>query len=346
MPSAKNKVVVASAGSRKTTMIVEEAIALVGKRILITTYTHENLDQIRSYLIEKCGHVPKHIVLLSWFSFLLQEGIRPYQSFVTEKSRIASILFKDMPSGTKYAPKNNLDRYYLANSGDIYRDRVSDFVCTCDERSGGLIVRRLEKAYDHIFIDEVQDLAGYDLTFLEKLFQSALPITAVGDPRQGTFSTNNSGKNKKFKRSGIFDWVLQHSGSGLITMEEKNDSFRCNQVICDFADVLFQDFNKTKSMNGTTTGHDGIFMIKKPEVPTYFESYKPVVLRWNKQSDTMNLPAFNIGASKGRNYDRVLIFPTGPMKAYLKSRNLDHVGDRSKLYVAVTRARYSVAFVI
>ena len=48
-----------------------------------------------------------------------------------------------------------------------------------------------------MFVDEMQDLAGYDLALLEKLFGSALPVTAVGDPRQGTYSTNNSAKKIK-----------------------------------------------------------------------------------------------------------------------------------------------------
>jgi hypothetical protein len=54
----------------------------------------------------------------------------------------------------------------------------------------------------------------------------------------------------------------------------------------------------------------------------------------------------NIGNSKGRTFDRVMIFPTLPMKKYLETKNLDVAGDIAKLYVAVTRARYSVAFVV
>jgi hypothetical protein len=44
-------------------------------------------------------------------------------------------------------------------------------------------------------------------------------------------------------------------------------------------------------------------------------------------------------------FDRVLIFPTGPMKAYLKTKDLAKAGDLAKFYVGVTRARYSVTFV-
>jgi ATP-dependent DNA helicase UvrD/PcrA len=60
----------------------------------------------------------------------------------------------------------------------------------------------------------------------------------------------------------------------------------------------------------------------------------------------LGLPAINIGMSKGSTYDRVLIFPTKPMLAYLKTGDLAKVGAVEKLYVAVTRARYSAGFVV
>ena len=62
----------------------------------------------------------------------------------------------------------------------------------------------------------------------------------------------------------------------------------------------------------------------------------------------MNLPAFNIGVTKGKTFDRVIIFPTEPFLKYLVSGNLSELAEKSKssLYVAITRARYSVAYVV
>ncbi len=48
MPLIKNKVIIACAGGRKTTHLVEEALKIVDEPVLITTYTLENLDQISS----------------------------------------------------------------------------------------------------------------------------------------------------------------------------------------------------------------------------------------------------------------------------------------------------------
>lgn len=340
----KNKVIVAVAGSRKTTSIVEKALSTSSsKNLLITTYTNENIEQINSYLIQQNGYVPANIIVASWYSFLLQDGVRPYQNYMTNKGRINSINFTSTP--TPYTAKES-SNYYITEENNIYCDRVADFICECNKRSKGLIVKRLEKIYTHILVDEIQDFSGFDLEFLEKLFYSSISITAVGDPRQATFSTNNSLKNKQYRKSQILEWIKDKHTSNLFVIEERTDCYRSNQVICDFADALFPKQPKTNSKNISVTGHDGIFYIEKSEALDYFKKYSPTILRYDKRTNTLNLPAFNIGTTKGRTYDRVLIFPTNKMREYLLTKDLLKAGDLAKFYVAITRAKYSVAFVV
>ena len=83
--SNKNKVIIASAGPGKTTYIVNQALKLNDSKVLITTYTNENLDQIEAFFIEAVGCIPANITVQSWFSFLLQEGVRPYQNHMTNQ---------------------------------------------------------------------------------------------------------------------------------------------------------------------------------------------------------------------------------------------------------------------
>ena len=53
----------------------------------------------------------------------------------------------------------------------------------------------------------------------------------------------------------------------------------------------------------------------------------------------------NFGQAKGLNFERVLILPNGPIKKFLKTGDIKKVEkSRAKFYVALTRARYSVAF--
>jgi hypothetical protein len=69
-------------------------------------------------------------------------------------------------------------------------------------------------------------------------------------------------------------------------------------------------------------------------------------MRYRIDTNTLGYPAINFGIAKGRTYDRVLIFPTANMKKYLKTKDVGDAGDIAKFYVAVTRAKYSVAFVV
>jgi hypothetical protein len=235
---------------------------------------------------------------------------------------------------------------YLNKGGDLYRDKVAEFVRDCNRASGGRVIRRLEGMYDALFIDELQDLAGADLDVLDDLFLSAIEVTIVGDPRQATFSTNRSLRNRGYRRSQIYRWIKEREKTGKIVVAESNESLRCNQAICDFADSLFPDFPKTVSRNSNRTGHDGVFPVRKADVREYVTRYAPAILRYDKRAKTDGYAAINIGRCKGRTYDRVLVFPTSTMVKFYQTRDPSHAGDIAKLYVAVTRARFSVAFVL
>jgi DNA helicase-2/ATP-dependent DNA helicase PcrA len=339
-----NTVVISAAGSRKTTYIVEEALAYKHKKVLILTYTIDNLEQIKQYFIDRNGVIPSNVRVQSWYTFMLQECARPYQNALYDKKRIETICFVQGKSA-QYIKKTDTDRYYFAKTDKIYTDKISDFACQCDEKSGGLVIKRLEKIYDYIFIDEVQDLAGYDFEFLELLFNSTMEVTVVGDNRQATYVTNYSPKNAQFKGKNIIELFKLWEKKGLCTIQERNECYRCNQTICDFADALYPDMPKTISKQETVTGHEGLFIVRKKDVALYIETHKPRLLRYMVSKETVHLNALNFGLSKGQSFDRVLIFTTKPIKEYLIDGDLTKIGDKSKFYVAVTRARYSVAFI-
>ena len=341
----KNKIVVSAAGSRKTTLIVEESLQYVDKKILILTYTNENLKQINKYLIQKNGAIPSNINIQSWYSFLLADGVRPYQNFVYDEGRIPAIHFQEGRSA-RYAKKSDVCRYFFSKSKSIYSDKIAEFACLCNSISRGLVIDRLECIYDRIYIDEVQDLAGYDFDFLELLLISDICVTVVGDNRQATFFTNCSPKNCQFRGKSIINLFAHWENRGICNIIEKNECYRCHQMICDFSNRLYPEMPKTKSMNTTQTGHDGIFMVCEDELSNYIDRYAPQILRDTVKTNTADLPALNFGLAKGQNYDRVLIFPNEPIKNYLKNGDPKKLKDvtKARFYVALTRARHSVAF--
>lgn len=94
--------------------------------------------------------------------------------------------------------------------------------------------------------------------------------------------------------------------------------------------------------------HQGIFIVKRSDLDEYLSRYTPVQLRHNVRTATKKeYSSLNFGQSKGKTYNLVIIYPTEDMKKWLKDPRTSLADEtRAKLYVAVTRARYYVAFVI
>lgn len=340
MPS-NNLVIIAAAGARKTERVVDAALADPSERTLIVTYTNENLREIIARIQRKNGTVPANLQVMGWFTFLINECARPFQrSVFGQPNHLRSLNF--IGRKPNYIGKSN-PAYFFDSHRDIYRDGVSDFAVLANTNTGGSVVRRLERSFDHILIDEVQDLTGFDLDLLDLLFHSDIAITCVGDPRQFMLRTTNATRNAKYCGIGIMDWFKERKG--ICQIEEQCYSYRCHQDICEFADALFPSMPTTESRNSVDDDHVGISIIGASQMVAYVKRYTPTILTYNKNSDTQGFAGINIGLSKGSTHERVLIIPSGTMLQYVKDRNLATFKEPQKLYVAVTRARFSATFV-
>lgn len=344
--SAANRVIVAAAGSGKTETIVENALAVPrSERVLITTYTIDGQDEIRKRFIKKQGFVPANVTILGWFAFLLRHGLKPYQHPGLGINEITGILFDRRPfrvAKTKVRP------YFLTNSGRVYSEHAAEFVLLLNDLSEGAVVDRISSVFPHIFVDEVQDISGRDFELIEALLRSGARMTLVGDPRQGTFATTQTRTNRAKSRSLIMTWFHELEKKQLVTIDELSHSYRCNQEICDFADLLYEGmgFPETTSRQNAKTGHDGVFIIPPELVDKYAVAHNPQVLRYNVKTSTGGLDAKNFGEVKGRTFERVMIFPTPGIQKCIKSKVELADSTRAKFYVGVTRARHSVGLVL
>ncbi|MNP24985.1 hypothetical protein D3C76_1177760 [compost metagenome] len=79
----------------------------------------------------------------------------------------------------------------------------------------------------------------------------------------------------------------------------------------------------------------------------YLQKYNPVQLRdSSREIINMNYQSINFGESKGLTFDRVLIYPTKPFINWMNDNNSELAPmSRSKFYVALTRAKFSVGIV-
>lgn len=343
MPSG-NRIIVASAGSGKTTTIIDDACAAMGSRAALVTYTTNNTSGIESQLYRKLGYIPPHLTISTWYSFLLKHLIRPYQRSLY--SRPVKALHFQGGISVPYSRETDIASHYFTGDGCIYVDKVSKFACQVVTKTGGRPIRRLEEIFDHLYIDEVQDLAGWDLDLVEILMKSRIGVTLVGDHRQATYSTNSAHKNKKYAGAKIIVKFEEWKKGRLCRLDYQNISHRCVQPICDFADRLHPTLPKTNSLNTTISGHDGIFAVRERDVPGYMDIFNPQTLRYNRVD--RGVPGFpiNYGAAKGLTFERTLIFPNKKIRKFLLTGKPDDAGDIAKLYVAITRARQSTAFVI
>ena len=245
---------------------------------------------------------------------------------------------------------------YFTASGKIYSDKISKFVCDANTSTEGEVVERISRIFRHIYIDEIQDLAGYDLDIIKELFKVESNVILVGDPRQVTYLTHQSPKYKKYANGQIKLFVENELGKKIqcnVDETTLSASHRNNQIICNYSAKLYPLLSTPMACSCSTChpkdDHTGVFVIKPSDVERYHAKYTDVTqLCWSSSSNVnRNYKTMNMGASKGSTFNRVLIYPTKGMEAWIKdnsSKLKDNV--RAKLYVALTRSRLSSTIVI
>ena len=342
----KNTIKISAAGSGKTYDICHDALNVVDvadRKALIVTYTNRGKNAVEAEIRKQNkGVLHPQIVIKTWYRFLLSDTIKPYQRYITGGTFnvLKGIDYSQSYGAVNYQKKGTRARY-LTRIGDVLSNQVSELACFLDEKSNGKIIGRLSEIYSDIFFDEVQDLAGYDIELLKLLLDSDISVTCCGDNKQATFSTHNAKKNKNQTGRNIWQFF---EGLDNVEIEKNLASRRFNHDICCFANELFPIGDSITTIMDEKTEHDGVFLIREDDVDVYFQWYHPQVLRYDLKTKIEKYHAVNFGACKGETFDRVLIFPNGPLVNYIMNNKT--LGSPEKYYVAVTRPRYSIAVVI
>jgi superfamily I DNA/RNA helicase len=360
----QNKLVIAAAGSGKTTYLVRQALAVKQKRILITTYTESNESEIRRKFFEIHGSVPGNVHIQTWFSLLIEHGIKPFQGRLFDWD-VAGMVLVSQRSGFRrldrqgrpvYWGEEDFRRCYFDSRNRVYSDKLSKLMIRCNEASHGAVIERLSRIYPFILVDEVQDLAGYDLDILTALFKSPANVVMVGDPRQVTYVTHLEARLKKYRDGGIVDFIRSELPKKVacdIDVTSLVTSHRNSTAICELSSKLYPNLVAATACECPDCRQPapvdaGLFIVRPKDLPRYLEARRPVQLRWSAATkiSSSDLPALTFGRSKGLGFDRVIIYPTKEMMDWLKSAQSQLKAEtRAKLYVGLTRARYSVAVV-
>lgn len=369
---SNHKLIISSAGSGKTTFLVKTALDNPSQKILITTYTENNEKEISNKFIKEKGCVPKNVTIQTWFSFLIQHGVKPFQGSIHDglfEGNIKGLLLVSNKSGQKIDKNNNpiisklghplywseeyFGKHYFTKTDKVFSDKLSKLTVKVNSASNNSIIERISRIFDHIMIDEVQDLAGYDLEVIKLLMKDCSKVTMVGDPRQVTYLTHLEAKNKPYREGKIEEFLLQKCKSLIkdgIDHTTLVKSHRCSKEICDYASKLYPDLTPTTSCeccNIKPDLHQGVFLVKTNDLEEYLNKFKPVQLRMNRnRSVNEDLMAMNMGESKGATFDRVILYTTEKMNEWVENSSTNLAsGTRARFYVGLTRAKFSVAII-
>ena len=341
-----NEVIFAVAGGGKTQSIVNRCNNNPKKRLIITFTELGQLELRRRLEIGCPGSRPE---VVGWYSFLIDHFLKPYICDAFPHREYLGFNFKYRPE--RYVQG---DRRYFDADGKVGKEGISFValkICNSGEKAA---IHRLEAIYDEIIFDEAQDFVASDLDLLKLLMESSIDTYIVGDPRQIVYETNQGDRrNSKYRGIDKVDWYRKQEDSGLITITEMVENYRCNQQIVKFSNEIFPScLNLAPAISAQPTTfeeHIGLYRITPGQFEDYVQTYSPLVLRWSASSGRRYenvCDIFNFGEVKGTSSDHVLIIPTDPILKFLKSREIMKPQARAKLYVAVTRARHSVAFIL
>lgn len=342
----------AVAGSGKTEHIVRTCADNENpKRRLIITLTDSGQEELASRLSEACT-VEQYPDVLGWYAFLIRHYVQPFLPYLFEGVRPTGFIYdRDRHPRNHYRLAGA--KRYFSSDGSIYRESLPELAIKISDAAQGQVEHRLSRIYDEIIIDEAQDISRKSLDVIARLLDCVCPgLMMVGDVRQSLLDSDQmSGKNKKADRLGLMKWYREHERAGRLTIEEINTTKRSNQHIASFSDAIFPevlDFAATESANKKPTGHDGVFLIHESHLNQYIEMYGPKPLRYSSASGkSLDHVGFtNIGQVKGLTFDRVLLYPTQAMLELVVTGKAMAEKSACSFYVAVTRARASVAIIV
>ncbi|NUU34337.1 AAA family ATPase [Pseudomonas sp. C2B4] len=327
------RVIFAVAGSGKTSLIIEKLN--LDQRALIITYTDNNHHHLRNKIIQKFGVIPKNISLMTYFSFLHGFCFRPLmQSQLNTKG----LNFRLPPN--VQLPLSEIKRFRDA-SGRLYHNRLAKLL----EVKGCVpaVLARLERFYDCVYVDEVQDFAGHDFNLLLAMSKAKADMMFVGDFYQHTFDTSRDGAVNSSLHDDMVRYEKRFRDNGItVDKETLNRSWRCGTTVCDFISTHLRiDIAAHNERESELT------MVTTQAQADELHANPDIVKLFYQEHHKYGCFSQNWGASKGLDHFNDICVVMGPKiwTQYLGGRLHESVPKtRNKLYVACSRAKGGIFF--
>lgn len=329
-------VILAVAGSGKTSYIID-SISL-DERILLLTYTINNYNSLIERIVNKFGYFPDNIDLYTYYPFLYSFCFSPFLGY---KIKPKGIFWDTPPRWTSRKKRSSLI-YYISKDGRLYHNRIARLLKEFNVLQ--LINERLEKYYDFMYVDEVQDFAGHDFNLLKSILKADLKANLVGDFYQHTFDTSRDGNINKNLHKDYNKYQDEFESIGVTTNKDYLDkSWRCSPTVCSFiSDDLGIQIDSHKN-DDTTIEH----ITSEIEANRIFQD-NSIVKLFYREHYKYNCYSKNWGDCKGENkYQDVCVVLNKTSVNHLKKNKLSELKpvSKNKLYVACSRAHRNLYLV-
>lgn len=323
------EVTFAVAGSGKTRGIVNKIDP--SRRSLVITYTTNTERDLSKRISDKLGGLPDNVTVWTYFSFLNRFCYKP---FLQTEMRSRGISF-DAPSGASSRVRSG-NRLRYMHGDRIYHCRMAKLLS--DKGCMPELLARVERYYDDVFVDEVQDFGGHDFNFLLELSKARARFKFVGDFYQHTFSTSHDGNVNSSLHADYGKYRQRFAKAGFhVDTTSLSASHRCGEEVCGhIAGTL-----------GIPIKSEGTAQSEVRVVDTQAEVDRlhgdPAVVKLFREEHWLyGCNSHNWGACKGLDhYQDVCVVLNGKSWTQFKSGELSQAKPttRNKLYVACSRAR-------
>ncbi len=320
------KLILSVAGSGKTQLIINTIDET--ERILIITYTDENYSNLRKRIIQKFSYFPKNIKLYTYFSFLYNFCCLPYLKCNYE---FQGICFKyRQHTMTSHTDINN----YINTNGQLYHNQIALLILKFVLPE---VKNRINKYFNQIFIDEIQDFASYDFDLILEIAKLDKQIYFVGDFYQHTFDTSRTGSKRKSLHKNLSKYKQEFESICMnIDSKTLEKSWRCSPSICQYISnhLDINILSNRKDMTNITILNN--IKTDKSKAIKIFNNDSIVKLFYR---DSFKYPCYanNWGNCKGINdyHDVCIVISTTLFNSMTQNKLKDI--SKNKLYVAISR---------
>lgn len=324
--------ILAVAGAGKTTEIINNVKK--DDKTLIITYTENNYNILKNNIIKKFKGIPDNIKIYTYFTFVYRFCFLPLK----KGFKVKGLDFNSNPN--KYIKAKDINYYYNRVSKKMYHNRLAKI---CSDYFIDDIIKRIEKYFNYIYIDEIQDFASHDFNLLLNLIKANCNILLVGDFYQHTFDTSRDGNVNSNLYNDYDNYInkIKNSDSN-IKVDTVNflKSKRCSKQVCEFITeylkIKIESYNNHDSIIREIDDENTIEKIANDDniVKLFYQNSKKYDMK-NKD---------NWGNSKGNTYINTCVVLNKNSYEKYKKHKLNELpsSTKNKLYVALSRATNDV----